>query len=383
MSSYNDIFERAVQDPCSDACDCEDSIVPTDATVTTTTISSTTIPIPTATDNILYKNIPNRRLPQKIIFNDVFDNDADTEEDNADEDENEKKHTHEYTRRHNNDDAKLDITKHALRKVNTSPLHDIVSVPQRPQLHNRANSCALIHRLSRSNSNAAANPLPYPKREDAFLTRTSSASYFPNSRSNNITRNNSYISDFHCNPLRRQSSSLAIPTHIYGLEKYVSSELDELSSSCVGPNTQPITTSSSSSSSSSPSPPPFNSTGTNSSHNNSSKNNYSNSSGYSHTIKEAKSISFNTTSTRSKTSASIPQKIENSSVNLSSSILSPTSVLSTASSTTSTDVINTNKKKSTPTSHLIKWKNAALKRTHGLKPTRRSFIKVSLANSFA
>lgn len=379
MSSYNDIFERAVQDPCSDACDCEDSIVPTDATVTTTTISSTTIPIPTATDNILYKNIPNRRLPQKIIFNDVFDNDADTEEDNADEDENEKKHTHEYTRRHNSDDAKLDITKHALRKVNTSPLHDIVSVPQRPQLHNRANSCALIHRLSRSNSNAAANPLPYPKREDAFLTRTSSASYFPNSRSNNITRNNSYISDFHCNPLRRQSSSLAIPTHIYGLEKYVSSELDELSSSCVGPNTQPITTSSSSS----PSPPPFNSTGTNSSHNNSSKNNYSNSSGYSHTIKEAKSISFNTTSTRSKTSASIPQKIENSSVNLSSSILSPTSVLSTASSTTSTDVINTNKKKSTPTSHLIKWKNAALKRTHGLKPTRRSFIKVSLANSFA
>lgn len=379
MSSYNDIFERAVQDPCSDACDCEDSIVPTDATVTTTTISSTTTPIPTAADNILYKNIPNRRLPQKIIFNDVFDNDADTEEDNADEDENEKKHTHEYTRRHNNDDAKLDITKHALRKVNTSPLHDIVSVPQRPQLHNRANSCALIHRLSRSNSNAAANPLPYPKREDAFLTRTSSASYFPNSRSNNITRNNSYISDFHCNPLRRQSSSLAIPTHIYGLEKYVSSELDELSSSCVGPNTQPITTSSSSS----PSPPPFNSTGTNSSHNNSSKNNYSNSSGYSHTIKEAKSISFNTTSTRSKTSASIPQKIENSSVNLSSSILSPTSVLSTASSTTSTDVINTNKKKSTPTSHLIKWKNAALKRTHGLKPTRRSFIKVSLANSFA
>lgn len=379
MSSYNDIFERAVQDPCSDACDCEDSIVPTDATVTTTTISSTTTPIPTAADNILYKNIPNRRLPQKIIFNDVFDNDADTEEDNADEDENEKKHTHEYTRRHNSDDAKLDITKHALRKVNTSPLHDIVSVPQRPQLHNRANSCALIHRLSRSNSNAAANPLPYPKREDAFLTRTSSASYFPNSRSNNITRNNSYISDFHCNPLRRQSSSLAIPTHIYGLEKYVSSELDELSSSCVGPNTQPITTSSSSS----PSPPPFNSTGTNSSHNNSSKNNYSNSSGYSHTIKEAKSISFNTTSTRSKTSASIPQKIENSSVNLSSSILSPTSVLSTASSTTSTDVINTNKKKSTPTSHLIKWKNAALKRTHGLKPTRRSFIKVSLANSFA
>ncbi|KAK5780078.1 uncharacterized protein PWA37_001543 [Arxiozyma heterogenica] len=381
MSSYNDIFERAVQDPCSDACDCEDSIAPTDATVTTT-ISSTTIPIPIAADNILYKNIPNRRLPQKIIFNDVFDDDADTEEDNADEEENEKKHTHKYTRRHNSDDAKLDMTKHALRKVNTSPLHNIVSVPQRPQLHNRANSCALIHQLSRSNSNAAANPLPYPKREDAFLTRTSSANYFSNSRSNNITRNNSYISDFHCNSLRRQSSSLAIPTHIYGLEKYVSSELDELSSSCVGPNTQSITTSPSSSSPS-PSPPPFNSTGTNSRHNNNSKNHYSNSSGYSHTIKEAKSISSNTTSTRGKTSASIPQKIENSSDNLSSSILSPTSVLSSASSTTSTDVINTNKKKSTPTSHLIKWKNAALKKTHGLKPTRKSFIKVSLANSFA
>lgn len=367
MSPYNDIFERAVQDPCSDACDCEDSVAPT-----TTTTPSTTIPTSTTTDNILYKNIPNRRLLQKIIFNDVFDDGADTEEDEAGEEENKGEHTHKYTHRHQGDDVELDIAKHALRKINTSPLHNIVSVPQRPQLRDRANSCALIHQLSRSNSNVATNPLPYPRWEDTFLTRTPSTNH---SCSNNITRNNSYISNFHCNPLRRQSSSLAIPTHIYGLEKYVSSELDELSSSYVGSNIQPTTTSSSSTL---PPPAPLsNNTSTNNSNSNSrSRNN-------SHVVKEAKSALSNTISIKTKTSDSISRNIKSSSTNLSSPISSPSSIPSTASSTTSADIIYANKKKSTPTSHLMKWKNATLKRTHGLKPTKKSFIKVSLANSFA
>lgn len=368
MSSYNDIFERAVQDPCSDACDCEDSIAPTDTTITTTPPSTALFHPTTTTDNIFYKNISNRRLPQKIIFNNVFDDDADTEEDDADEEETEEEHTHKHTRQRHGEDVELDMAKHALRKINTSPFHNIGPVPQRPQLRDRANSCAFIHQLSRSNSNVATNPLPYPRWEDAFLTRTPSASYFSNSRSNNITRNNSYISDFHCNPLRRQSSSLAIPTHIYGLEKYVSSELDKLSSSYVDSNMQLTNTSP-------PSPPPpppssssvpFNSTNSNS-----------------HAVMGAESVSHNTIPTKSKTSDSISKNIEGSSAKLSSPISSSTSISSTASSTTSTDIISSNKKKSTPTSHLTKWKNAALKRTHGLKPTRKSFIKVSLANSFA
>lgn len=332
MPSYNDIFERSVQDPCSDACDCEDSLIS----------SSASFPPPT-TDHTVYKNTSHKTLPHNILPNYLSNNNDNN--------------TGKIKEKHS-DNIELDMTKHELRKIHTTPLHNMVSVPQRPQLGNRANSCAFIHQLSRTNSNVSTNPLPCTTRPEApFLKRASSTNCLPNSRNNNnntvVARNYCCAMDLHCSPLKRESSSLAIPTHIYGLEKYVSSELDELSSSNIDSKIQSTS--------------------------NSSSNNYSNS-GTNHYFVSEKKGTF----TKINTSKSISQNLETSSALFSSPLSSSTSISSTASSTTSLDdTISSNKKKVTTTSHLKKWKNAALKKTQGLKPARKSFIKVALANSFA
>ncbi|CAL9735876.1 hypothetical protein MOSE0_I06502 [Monosporozyma servazzii] len=207
---YNtNIFERAVQDPCSEACDSEDS----------SPYNQFQSFLANSKQRTLYT------LPHKSLFKDMFNDDEDDEEDDGQEDE----------------DEGLSMDKHRLRKTNTIPFN---TAAQRPKLRNRANSCALIHQLYRSNSATAESPL---------LART----YSNSSRMNSVLCNNynyNYTTAQDFSSLRKQSSSLAIPTHVYGLEKYVSSQLDELSSSCVNTATHsshtPSTTLSSSSHSS-------------------------------------------------------------------------------------------------------------------------------------
>lgn len=208
-NTNTDIFERAVQDPCSEACDSEDS----------SPYNQFQSFLANSKQRTLYT------LPHKPLFKDMFN----------DEDEEEEEDEHE--------DEGLSMDKHRLRKTNTIPFN---TTAQRPKLRNRANSCALIHQLYRSNSATAESPL---------LARTYSNSSRMNSvLCNNYNYNYNYSTAQDFSSLRKQSSSLAIPTHVYGLEKYVSSQLDELSSSCVNTATHsshtPSTTISSSSRSS-------------------------------------------------------------------------------------------------------------------------------------
>ncbi|CAL9730761.1 hypothetical protein MOUN0_K03422 [Monosporozyma unispora] len=311
MISYNDIFERAVQDPCSEACDCEDSPSPRTLSIQNPVGSLTNTTTTTTTNNNVTTQPVQSTLPHKLFFTDVFDDEEEDEEDDDDDSE-----------------EGLNMDKHRLRKINTIPIHAIRPIPQRPKLRNRANSCALIHQLYRSNSNVATPVVESP------LAKTHSVNYFPPARNGSVCNNytttsTSQTQDLTANPLRRQSSCLAIPTHIYGLEKYVSSELDELSSSCIDV--------------------------------------------------PAKGISTLNSNTLPSTRTVTPNNIFSSS--------SSTATLSSISSSSSD--INTKKKpcstssNSSTTSPLKKWKKVAAKKTNGLREARKSFIKVSLANSFA
>ncbi|CCF55634.1 hypothetical protein KAFR_0A01960 [Kazachstania africana CBS 2517] len=321
MSALN-IFERGVQDPCSQACDYEDeeafsyqlndsnrSNLHTNNNSTTTVIASVddfnrppsveSVDIPTSPkNNSNHFGIDNKHPSNHIALsrNSIFNEDflkitCTTNSKNGNNISNYQKNI--PTNFH---DSNID----SLRKIQTFPNH----IPQdkydkhsnnsinykhfaqpQPRLvrsktnafesqkgparsttpfkRTRTNSCAFIHQLSRKPSKSQLHPDVMVweestdiKRHPALQMRANSLvpittstidcnninntsnttttnnnnnniNISDNSKSNHHSRQNSNIPS----PLTRRSSCYAIPSHVYGLEKYVNCALDELSTS--------------------------------------------------------------------------------------------------------------------------------------------------------
>ncbi|CCK69669.1 Isf1p KNAG_0C05710 [Huiozyma naganishii CBS 8797] len=184
------IFERDVQDPCSAACDCADACKNT----------ASAAPVVGVSDSPVFASRCN--LPEKVTAL-------------------RKIHTAPHPWENGPSQFLLVCTGGPTPISPPSPLSE-----QRP-VRKRANSFAFIHRLSRNSSMS--------KMFD-YADNTASRPKFSRSGSmdDGLAPSLAQLQVSPTAPLTRHNSCYAIPTHVYGLEKYVTSELDELSS---GPST--------------------------------------------------------------------------------------------------------------------------------------------------
>lgn len=319
MSTFN-IFERNVQDPCSAACDFEDVSFSGDCKHGSNNNNTSKNETINNKINLSYTNQiaesnyspTSRRYTSAsplVVFSNVFsDNEYDNDEsDDASEtpefDDGIIKHNSKIKNGLKNEDnsnnysGSLSSRNNSVNSngYNKQDNNSNRYFPERPQLRTRANSSVLIHQIARSpiylsnnnnnnNNNSTKNDNDKHS-NNISASSTPSTSAFPTLINNNNNTNldnhddiprflkdrsmsfssNSRNKSFIINPLlrsnfnvnfeinsnmdisnnsntrnhfRRQSSSYAIPTHVYGLEKYVSSALDELSSKSN--NSQPL-----------------------------------------------------------------------------------------------------------------------------------------------
>lgn len=317
MSTFN-IFERNVQDPCSAACDIEDLSFNLDSAYSNTrdctqfkfhtynkdenkadfTSYSNSISIPSSGNNTNKRYTSSSPfIPYSNVFSDN-EYDSDNASDTPDFDDGIIKPKNNIIKNRtlkngmlsHTDYGSLSKRNHSVNtySYNKQDINRNCCILERPILKTRANSCALIHQIARSpiyasnnninNNNMNIKTISRPKtpvvltpknnnnnnnneysdshdsiprffknrsmsfsstcRNNSFifnpLLRSSSnvnIGATNNTDCNINNNNNNYNSNTNTrNHFRRQSSSYAIPTHVYGLEKYVSSALDELSS---------------------------------------------------------------------------------------------------------------------------------------------------------
>lgn len=188
MSNTFDIFERAVQDPCSDAVDNEDC--------DTTSINEKSL-----LEDVDLQNLKlgkgKHKLTKSKTTPDYY------ERSNM---------RHKYI---NNSNKTYDGNKGVSSTFLRSTSNTINT-----NTRNRTNSCAFIHQSSRRPS---FNNVP---RKTGSVVSIELEANDNNNNNNNLNDNGTTLLFI---PLSRESSCCAIPSHVYGLEKYVSCELDELS----------------------------------------------------------------------------------------------------------------------------------------------------------
>ncbi|CCC67091.1 hypothetical protein NCAS_0A05330 [Naumovozyma castellii] len=247
------MFERAVQDPCCQACDMEDennsedlfqnytairelersdkSLSPLNETFYQTDEvdpleengrgagKSTDLP-----SNIMQLNDPLRQQPSRHHRRAATLSTSKYTIHNENGNDNDNNDTNPLF-------LKQRMKPQDLRKIKTAPYFDtgcMSELPNKPNYqinsspfflrNSRRNSCNLIHQMSRKPTQS--EPRPY-----------SSMSANARQENNKIDTFSDYIAD---SPNGQRSlsqvSCAAIPTHLYGLEKYVTSELDAMSS---------------------------------------------------------------------------------------------------------------------------------------------------------
>ncbi|CCD26387.1 Isf1p NDAI_0H02130 [Naumovozyma dairenensis CBS 421] len=232
-----DIFERGVQDPFSEACDNEDvkdllSVSTED--INPNVVTANTSPISSSDFHGEYRPVEEIQYPQKSSSFYMDNNNNNINNKNR----NTRNGIGSSLRKirtaphklgslsplmtqepfHNLQKATWEEEQERQNEESTSPLCF-------PLRRNRANSSSFIHHLSRQSTNTNSNNNSGIFESPQFLNKQTNNNTINFSNTTTPTRCNSVTSK----PLSRHSSCFAIPTHIYGLEKYVLSELDALS----------------------------------------------------------------------------------------------------------------------------------------------------------
>lgn len=239
MSSSLNIFERAVQDPFSEACDNEDEeeFLTFNGNSRSAGLDSRRLNDSKEGDNDYLECEDARKAFANLITGEKPNNNFEPRSSsnnyklyspNLNIESSTPNKIRWKNRPHNLELMKIRTAPHRLGgfPLGTSNMphavsqEDLSPVAGFPLRRNRANSSSFIHHLSRqttgqSNTNQNQQLSREPTNVNASATK--------------LTRSYSLTHQPFRKTLPRHSSCFAIPTHLYGLEKYVLSELDALS----------------------------------------------------------------------------------------------------------------------------------------------------------